>query len=262
MTGVDQDDQELSFLEHLVELRSRLLKACSAVLIVLLCLLPFSRKLYEALAAPLTAVLPEGSSMIAIDVASPFLTPFKLALLLALILSIPVVLYQLWAFVAPALYRQEKRLARPLLYSAVVLFYAGCAFAYFVVFPLVFGFFTRVAPEGVAVMTDISKYLDFVMTLFLAFGLTFEVPIATIILVATGMTTVDKLKKMRAYVLVGAFALGMLLTPPDVISQTLLALPMWLLFEIGLLMSWILLPHRRTGATEESEDEAEDQATN
>ena len=262
MTGVDQDDQELSFLEHLVELRSRLLKACSAVLIVLLCLLPFSRKLYEALAAPLTAVLPEGSSMIAIDVASPFLTPFKLALLLALILSIPVVLYQLWAFVAPALYRQEKRLARPLLYSAVVLFYAGCAFAYFVVFPLVFGFFTRVAPEGVAVMTDISKYLDFVMTLFLAFGLTFEVPIATIILVATGMTTVDKLKKMRAYVLVGAFALGMLLTPPDVISQTLLALPMWLLFEIGLLMSWILLPHRRTGASEESEDEAEDQATN
>jgi len=262
MTGVDQDDQEVSFLEHLVELRSRLLKACSAVLIVLLCLLPFSRKLYEALAAPLTAVLPEGSSMIAIDVASPFLTPFKLALLLALILSIPVVLYQLWAFVAPALYRQEKRLARPLLYSAVVLFYAGCAFAYFVVFPLVFGFFTRVAPEGVAVMTDISKYLDFVMTLFLAFGLTFEVPIATIILVATGMTTVDKLKKMRAYVLVGAFALGMLLTPPDVISQTLLALPMWLLFEIGLLMSWILLPHRRTGATEESEDEAEDQATN
>lgn len=261
MTGVDQDDQELSFLEHLVELRSRLLKACSAVLIVLLCLLPFSRKLYEALAAPLTAVLPEGSSMIAIDVASPFLTPFKLALLLALILSIPVVLYQLWAFVAPALYRQEKRLARPLLYSAVVLFYAGCAFAYFVVFPLVFGFFTRVAPEGVAVMTDISKYLDFVMTLFLAFGLTFEVPIATIILVATGMTTVDKLKKMRAYVLVGAFALGMLLTPPDVISQTLLALPMWLLFEIGLLMSWILLPHRRTGASEESEDEAEDQAT-
>jgi sec-independent protein translocase protein TatC len=261
MTGIDQDDQELSFLEHLVELRSRLLKACSAVLIVLLCLLPFSRKLYQALAAPLTAVLPEGSSMIAIDVASPFLTPFKLALLLALILSIPVVLYQLWAFVAPALYRQEKRLARPLLYSAVVLFYAGCAFAYFVVFPLVFGFFTRVAPEGVAVMTDISKYLDFVMTLFLAFGLTFEVPIATIILVATGMTTVDKLKKMRAYVLVGAFALGMLLTPPDVISQTLLALPMWLLFELGLLMSWILLPHRRTGASEESEDGANDQAT-
>ncbi len=260
MTETNPNDQELSFLEHLVELRSRLLKASLSVLVVLLVLLPFARKLYAALAAPLTAVLPEGSSMIAIDVASPFLTPFKLALLLALILSIPVVLYQLWAFVAPALYRQEKRLARPLLYSAVLLFYAGCAFAYFVVFPLVFGFFTRVAPEGVTVMTDISKYLDFVMTLFLAFGITFEVPVATIILVATGITTIDKLKKMRAYVIVGAFALGMLLTPPDVISQTLLALPMWLLFEIGLLMSWILLPERRT-AREEGE-EPDDQATN
>lgn len=262
MTANNPPDQELSFLEHLVELRSRLLKACLAVLIVLLALLPFSRKLYEKLAAPLSAVLPEGSSMIAIDVASPFLTPFKLALLLSLILSIPVVLYQLWAFVAPALYRQEKRLARPLLYSAVVLFYTGCAFAYFVVFPLVFGFFTRVAPEGVAVMTDISKYLDFVMTLFLAFGITFEVPIATIILVATGVTTIEKLRKMRAYVLVGAFALGMLLTPPDVISQTLLALPMWLLFEIGLLMSWLLLPHRRSDAVKDEDDDPEDQATN
>lgn len=240
----DSNDQELSFLDHLVELRSRLLKACFSVLLVLIVLLPFARKLYALLAEPLTSILPEGSSMIAIDVASPFLTPFKLALLLALIISIPVVLYQIWAFVAPALYRQEKRLARPLLYSAVFLFYAGCAFAYFVVFPLVFGFFTRVAPEGVTVMTDISKYLDFVMTLFLAFGITFEVPIATIILVATGVITVEKLAKMRAYVLVGAFALGMLLTPPDVISQTLLALPMWLLFEIGLLMSRILLPDR------------------
>ena len=254
MTGSNgTEDKELSFLEHLVELRSRLLKACFAVLAVLLVLLPFSRKLYAMLAAPLTSILPEGSSMIAIDVASPFLTPFKLALLLALILSIPVVLYQLWAFVAPALYRKEKRLAKPLLYSAVFLFYAGCAFAYFVVFPLVFGFFTRVAPEGVTVMTDISKYLDFVMTLFLAFGLTFEVPIATIILVATGMTTVEKLAKMRAYVLVGAFAMGMLLTPPDVISQTLLALPMWLLFEVGLLMSRILLPNRVSEAVEAEE---------
>lgn len=240
----EHEDPELSFFEHLVELRSRLLKACIAVLVVLIVLLPFSRKLYSLLATPLTAVLPEGSSMIAIDVASPFLIPFKLSLLLALLLSIPVVLYQLWAFVAPALYLKEKRLARPLLYSAVVLFYTGCAFAYFVVFPLVFGFFTRVAPEGVTVMTDISKYLDFVTTLFLAFGITFEVPIATIILVATGITTVEKLSKMRGYVLVGAFALGMMLTPPDVISQTLLAVPMWLLFEIGLLMSRILLPHR------------------
>jgi sec-independent protein translocase protein TatC len=224
-----------------VELRSRLLKSCVAILVVLVALLPFARKLYETLAAPLTAALPEGSSMIAIDVASPFLTPFKLALLLSIIIAIPYVLFQLWAFVAPALYRHEKRLARPLLYSAVFLFYAGCAFAYFVVFPLVFGFFTRVAPDGVAVMTDISKYLDFVMTLFIAFGITFEVPIATIILVATGITSVEKLAGMRAYVLVGAFALGMLLTPPDVISQTLLAVPMWMLFEIGLFMSKILL---------------------
>jgi len=255
-TTPNPDDKELSFLEHLVELRSRLLKACLAILLILLVLLPFARKLYALLSAPLTAVLPEGSSMIAIDVASPFLVPFKMALLLSLILAIPFVLYQLWAFVAPALYREEKRLARPLLYSSVFLFYAGCAFAYFVVFPLVFGFFTRVAPEGVTVMTDISKYLDFVMMLFLAFGITFEVPIATIILVATGITSIEQLTKARAYVLVGAFALGMVLTPPDVISQTLLALPMWLLFELGVLMSRVLLPHRRTRAKDPA-----DQAT-
>jgi sec-independent protein translocase protein TatC len=260
MAEVNPNDQELSFLEHLVELRSRLLKACLAILIILLALLPFSRKLYAWLSAPLTAVLPEGSSMIAIDVASPFLTPFKLALLLSLILAIPVVLYQLWAFVAPALYREEKRLARPLLYTSVLLFYTGCAFAYFVVFPLVFGFFTRVAPEGVTVMTDISKYLDFVITLFLAFGITFEVPIATIILVATGMVSIDQLKKARAYVLVGAFALGMLLTPPDVISQTLLALPMWALFEVGLLMSRVLLPHRQS-IRGKKDGQSADQAT-
>ncbi len=250
------EDQEQSFLEHLVELRSRLLKASLAVLVVLIVLLPFSRKLYALLAAPLTAHLPQGSSMIAIDVASPFLTPFKLALLLALILAIPVVLYQLWAFVAPALYKHEKRLAKPLLYTSVLLFYSGCAFAYFVVFPIVFGFFTSVAPEGVAVMTDISKYLDFVITLFMAFGITFEVPIATIILVATGITTVADLAKMRAYIVVGAFALGMLLTPPDVISQTLLAIPMWLLFETGLLMARILVP-----AKDEAEEEGSTTAT-
>ena len=255
-TSPNPDDKELSFLEHLVELRSRLLKACLAILLILLVLLPFARKLYALLSAPLTAVLPEGSSMIAIDVASPFLVPFKMALLLALILAIPFVLYQLWAFVAPALYREEKRLARPLLYSSVFLFYAGCAFAYFIVFPLVFGFFTRVAPEGVTVMTDIGKYLDFVMMLFLAFGITFEVPIATIILVATGITSIEQLIRARAYVLVGAFALGMVLTPPDVISQTLLAVPMWLLFELGVLMSRVLLPHRRTRAKEPA-----DQAT-
>jgi sec-independent protein translocase protein TatC len=241
-----EDDREQTFLEHLVELRSRLIKACFAILIVLVCLLPFARRLYNLLATPMLAQLPEGSSMIAIDVASPFLAPFKLSLLLSLIISIPVVLYQLWAFVAPALFKREKRLARPLLFSSVALFYLGCAFAYFVVFPLVFGFMTRIAPEGVAVMTDISRYLDFVITLFLAFGITFEVPIATIILVATGITTTEKLTSARPYIIVGAFALGMLLTPPDVISQTLLALPMWLLFEVGIFFSKVLLSERET----------------
>ena len=243
--NIPEDDQELSFLQHLVELRSRLLKACLAVFVVLIALLPFSRQLYEALASPLMAQLPEGSSMIAIDVASPFLTPFKLTLLIAIMVAIPVVLYQLWAIVAPALFKHEKRLARPLLLSSIVLFYSGCAFAYFIVFPLVFGFLTGIAPDGVAVMTDISKYLDFVITLFIAFGITFEVPIATIILVATGITTTEKLTKWRPYIVVGAFALGMLLTPPDVISQTLLALPMWILFEIGIIFSRILIPEKQ-----------------
>jgi sec-independent protein translocase protein TatC len=252
MPDIPEEDQELSFLQHLVELRGRLLKACLSVFVVLVALLPFSRRLYEAVASPMMAQMPEGSSMIAIDVASPFLTPFKLTLLISIMISIPVVLYQLWAFVAPALFKHEKRLARPLLLSSVFLFYAGCAFAYFVVFPLVFGFLTRIAPEGVAVMTDISKYLDFVMTLFLAFGITFEVPIATIILVATGVTTTEKLTGWRPYIIVGAFALGMILTPPDVISQTLLALPMWLLFELGIIFSRILVQDR-TGE--------EDQAT-
>ena len=244
MSDIPEGDREQTFLEHLVELRSRLIKACLAILVVLVCLLPFSRKLYNLLASPMLATLPDGSSMIAIDVASPFLAPFKLALLLSVIISIPLVLYQLWAFVAPALFRHEKRLARPLLFSSVLLFYLGCAFAYFVVFPLVFGFMTRVAPEGVSVMTDISRYLDFVITLFLAFGITFEVPIATIILVATGLVTTEKLAQARPYVIVGAFAIGMLLTPPDVISQTLLALPMWILYELGIIFSRILIPEK------------------
>ena len=195
-----ETDRELPFLEHLVELRGRLIKACLSVLLVLICLLPFARKLYEAVAAPLMARLPEGTSMIAIDVASPFLTPFKLSLLVSIMVAIPYILYQIWAFVAPALFKHEKRLAKPLLFSSIVLFYLGCAFAYFAVFPLVFGFLAGVTPEGVAMMTDISKYLDFVTTLFLAFGITFEVPIATIILVATGLTTPDKLSQYRPYV--------------------------------------------------------------
>ena len=234
-------------MEHLIELRSRLLKALLSVFLILLVLLPFSQRLYALLAAPLMAHLPAGSNMIAIDVASPFLTPFKFALMLAFVLAIPAVFYQLWAFVAPALYRKEQRLAKPLLYSSVILFYCGCLFAYFLVFPIMFGFFTSMAPAGVAVMTDISKYLDFVMTMFIAFGVTFEVPIAVIILVATGIITVDKLVEMRPYVIVGAFTVGMFLTPPDVFSQTMVAVPMWLLFELGLLMCRILVPERVHG---------------
>ena len=229
-------------------------------MVVLVALLPFSRRLYHYLAEPLLAQLPAGSSMIAIDVASPFLAPFKLTLLLSLVISIPIVLYQLWAFVAPALFQHEKRLAKPLLVSSVLLFYLGCAFAFFVVFPLVFGFMTRIAPEGVSVMTDINRYLDFVIALFLAFGLAFEVPIATIILVAAGITTTDQLGKARPYVIVGAFAVGMLLTPPDIISQTLLAIPMWVLYEIGIVMCRILLPHR-SSKTEAADESEADQAT-
>jgi len=256
MSESPEDDHELSFIEHLVELRSRLLKACLSIVVVLVVLLPFSRQLYEVMAAPLMARMPEGSSMIAIDVASPFLTPFKLTLLASIMISIPMVIYQLWAFVAPALFKHEKRLAKPLLLSSVALFYTGCAFAYFIVFPLVFGFLTKIAPEGVAVMTDISKYLDFVMTLFIAFGITFEVPIATIILVATGLTTTAKLASYRPYIIVAAFALGMVLTPPDVISQTLLALPMWLLYELGIVFARVLVPEKKA-----EEDTEADQAT-
>lgn len=234
-------DPELTLIDHLLELRSRLLRALAAVVIVLVVLTPFARTLYSTLAEPLMRHLPEGAGMIAIDVASPFLTPFKLVLVLALLLTMPVVLYQLWAFVAPGLYRHEQRLARPLLAMAVALFYVGCAFAYFVVFPVVFGFFTSMAPEGVSVMTDIDRYLSFVLTLFIAFGLAFQVPVATIILVALGVTTPEALGRMRGYVIVGAFTVAMLLTPPDMISQTLLALPVLALYELGIVAARVLV---------------------
>ena len=234
-------DGEMNFMDHLVELRARLMRAALAILATTLVLMPFSRQLYSWLADPLLRHLPEGSSMIAIDVAAPFFTPFKLTLMLGICLSIPVLIYQAWAFVAPGLYDNEKHLAKPLLVSATLLFYAGCAFAYFVVFPVIFGFFTGMAPESVAVMTDISRYLDFVLTLFFAFGISFEVPIAIIILVALRITTPEALAEKRAYVIVAAFAIGMLLTPPDMISQTLLAVPMWLLFEGGIVMAKVLV---------------------
>lgn len=230
-------DRELSLIDHLVELRARVLKALLAVFVALLALAPFARPLYTWLAQPLMRHLPEGSSMIAIEVASPLLAPFKLVLVLALLAAMPVIIYQLWAFVAPGLYRHERRLAKPLLFSAIGLFYAGCAFAYFVVFPLIFGFLATMAPEGVAMMTDVNRYLDFVFGLFLAFGLAFEVPVAVIVLVAMGVITPDGLAAARGYVVVGAFAVAMLITPPDLVSQPLLALPVWALYELGIVLS-------------------------
>lgn len=229
-----------TMITHLVELRDRLIKIVIGVVVVLFCLFPFANEIYTFLADPLLKHLPEQSSMVAIDVASPFLTPFKLVMLLSVVLTIPWILYQFWAFVAPGLYKHEKRLVFPLLLSSSLLFYLGMVFAYYVVFPLVFGFFTSVAPEGISVMTDISRYLDFVTKMFIAFGAAFEVPVVTIILVTTGITTVESLSAARSYVIVAAFVIGMLLTPPDVISQVLLAIPVWLLFELGLVMSRFL----------------------
>ncbi len=237
---------EMSFVEHLVELRDRLLRALLSVVLFLLVLFPFANDLYHLLAAPLLRHLPQGGSMIATQVASPFLTPFKLVLVLSIFLSMPVILYQAWAFVAPGLYKHERKLVFPLMVTSTLLFYLGMAFAYYVVFPLMFAFFQAVAPEGVAIMTDISSYLDFVLKLFFAFGLAFEVPIATILLVWAGFTTPEELSAKRPYVIVGAFVLGMLLTPPDMISQTLLAIPMWALFELGVLFSKLYI--KRGGA--------------
>jgi sec-independent protein translocase protein TatC len=228
------DDGEQSLISHLIELRARLLKAVAAVLVVLLALLPFANKLYGWLALPLIQHLPQGGTMIATEVASPFLTPLKLAFFVALFIAIPVVLYQLWAFVAPGLYRHEKRLAVPILVSAVLLFYIGCAFAYFLVLPAVFTFMTAVAPAGVAVMPDIGHYLSFVLMLFLAFGLCFEVPVVLVILVALGVVTPAQLAEGRRYAIVGSFVIAAVLTPPDVLSQTMLAVPMCLLYEVGI----------------------------
>jgi sec-independent protein translocase protein TatC len=232
---------EQPFMSHLVELRERLLRMVIAIALVFLVLFPFANDIYTFVAEPIRAQLPEGSQMIATQVASPFLTPFKLVLVVAVFVAMPYLLYQFWAFVAPGLYTHEKRLALPLVASSIVLFYFGMAFAYFVVFPLVFGFFASVTPAGVAQMPDIAFYLEFVLKLFFAFGIAFEIPIATILLVAVGATTPKALAEKRPYVIVGVFVAGMLLTPPDVVSQTLLAIPMWLLFEAGVFFSrWFI----------------------
>jgi sec-independent protein translocase protein TatC len=245
-TGTPEDEEPLAegtLLSHLVELRSRLLKVALAIGVAFFGLLPFSRRIFAVVSEPLREVLP-GNAMIATAVASPLITPFKLTFFAALFVAMPVVLYQAWAFVAPGLYRREKRFAVPLLASSIVLFYLGVAFAYFVVFPLIFQFFTAVAPEGVEVQTDIALYLDFITTIVLAFGIAFEVPIATMLIVWTGLTTLEKLRKSRPYVFLGASVVGMFLTPPDVISQTLLSVPIYLLYEVGIIMSRIFAVKR------------------
>ncbi|GHX86203.1 hypothetical protein VCSRO209_2986 [Vibrio cholerae] len=231
MSSVEQTQPLIS---HLLELRNRLLKAVAAVVVIFIGLIYFSNEIYEFVSKPLVERLPAGATMIATDVASPFFTPLKLTLITAVFLAVPFILYQVWAFVAPGLYKHERRLIFPLLVSSSLLFYCGVAFAYFVVFPLVFGFFTAISLGGVEFATDIASYLDFVLALFLAFGIAFEVPVAIILLCWTGATTPKSLSEKRPYIIVGAFVVGMLLTPPDMISQTLLAIPMCLLFEVGL----------------------------
>ena len=236
-----ESDQQATLVSHLVELRTRLIYALLGILAVLLPSLPFANDIYAYLAQPLLVHMPEGTSMVAIEVISPFLTPFKLTLMMSLFIAIPWIFYQIWLFVSPGLYAREQRLALPLVSAGTFLFYLGIVFAYYVVLPLIFQFITATAPEGVAVMTDITKYLDFVLTLFFAFGLAFQIPIATFLMVKAGATTPAKLAEKRPYVVVGTFVIGMLLTPPDIISQTLLAIPMWLLFEIGLYASKVLI---------------------
>ena len=236
-----EHEQQATFVSHLLELRTRLIHAVLGIIVVLLPLLPFANDIYAYLAQPLLVHMPEGTSMVAIEVISPFLTPFKFTLMLSLFVSIPWVFYQVWLFVSPGLYQREQKIALPLVGIGTCLFYTGIIFSYYVVLPLVFQFITATAPEGVAVMTDISKYLDFVLTMFFAFGFAFQIPIATFLMVKAGATTPEKLAEKRPYVVVGTFVIGMFLTPPDVISQTLLALPMWILFEIGLHASKVLI---------------------
>lgn len=247
----DMASASTPLVTHLIELRNRLLYSIIAIAVVFLVLFPFANDIYIFIATPLQVFLPETSSMIATEVAAPFLTPFKLTFFAAFVIAIPFVLYQIWAFLAPGLYENEKGLIMPLLFSSVFLFYLGIIFAYFVVFPLVFGFFTSMAPEGVKVMTDIGSYLNFVIKLFLAFGVVFEIPIATIVLIRSGVIRADSLSKKRPYIIVGCFVVGMLLTPPDVISQVLLAVPMWMLFECGVFFGRRIAPAKTADTIED-----------
>ncbi|MCH8493475.1 MAG: twin-arginine translocase subunit TatC [Idiomarina sp.] len=230
-------ESQTGLLDHLVDLRKTLLRSFAAVTLIFLSLIYFARDLYRFLAEPLMVHLPEGTSMIATDVGAPFFAPFKLTLMVAVLLAIPFLLHQIWRFIAPGLYKHERKLIAPLLISSSLLFYAGIAFAYYVVLPLAFGFFTSMAPEGVAIATDISSYLDFVMKIFFAFGIAFEIPVAILLLCWSGVVTPAQLRAKRPYVIVILFVVGMLLTPPDIISQTLLAVPMWILFELGVFLA-------------------------
>jgi sec-independent protein translocase protein TatC len=245
------DTSEQPFLDHLIELRSRILRTLVVVLVLFFPTYYFANDLYEFVAAPLMAHLPNSGSMIATEVASPFLTPFKLAIFTAIFLGMPFVLHQAWAFISPGLYLHEKRFALPLLVSSIGLFYLGMAFAYFLVFPLIFQFFAAVTPVGVTMMTDINRYLDFVLKMFFAFGLAFEIPIATLLMVWSGITSASSMARKRPYVIVGCFVVGMLLTPPDVISQLLLAVPTWLLFEVGVFLARFI--ERRSERAAEAE---------
>lgn len=233
----EKSPASFTLFDHLLELRTRLLRSVLGVLLVFCSLAYFAQDLYQYLALPLLSTMPEGTQMIATDVASPFFAPFKLTIVLSMFIAMPYILYQIWSFIAPGLYRNEKRLIIPLMIGSTLLFYGGIAFAYYAVFPVVFSFFNSVAPEGVTIATDISSYLDFVLKLFFAFGAAFEIPIVIILLCWTEVTDVKSLRQKRPYVIVGAFFIGMLLTPPDIISQTMLAVPMLLLFEVGLIFA-------------------------
>ncbi|WP_435627752.1 twin-arginine translocase subunit TatC [Candidatus Ferrigenium straubiae] len=229
-----------SFIAHLIELRKRLLNVTVVLLLVFICLFPWASDLYALLAQPMLAKLPRGGQMIATDVTTPFFVPLKVAMMAALLIALPYILYQMWRFVAPGLYEHERRLVVPLIVASTLLFFCGMAFAYFAVFPVIFGFVVGAAPQGVAVMTDIDKYLSFVLGMFVAFGVTFQVPVAVVLLVRMGVVSVEKLREVRSYVIVGAFIVGAIFTPPDVVSQFMLAIPLWLLYEAGIVVaSWV-----------------------
>lgn len=249
------NDKEQPLVQHLIELRTRLLHTVYFLLAVFICLFPFATNIYGVVSAPLIAVLPEGSNMIATDVISPFLTPLKLTFYVALLLAVPFILYQIWAFIAPGLYRHEKQLAAPLLISSVLLFFAGMAFAYFLVLPMLFNFTMGIQLEGVSAMTDITKYLDLVLHMFFAFGFAFEIPVATVLLIHSGVVTPEGLAEKRRYIIVGCFVVGMLLTPPDIFSQAMLAIPMWMLFEAGLFFGKLV--KKRSQEREETGDSPE-----